>query len=291
MKAVPHCYPCALRRALTTASRVTDDGWLQQKVIDEGMRALADAEPDQTPAELVSFLLDSVHRTLGVSDPWESERSRWLEEMLSVREALEKSLDGSQQPLRRALLLSARANVFDNEILSTQAIREDLTLLGLRGGGDADSGFAFDDFDRFQADLAGAGSLLILHDSAPELPFDRVLLERILVERPGLKITSIVRRAPLLLDAVAADARVAGIEELVDGVVPLELPGNVGSGEGMRNLVSLVEASDLVIAKGQGHYETMVEAGISCYSLMRVKCPVMASAQGCRIGDLLLVKN
>ena len=291
MKAVPHCYPCALRRALTTASRVTSDAWLQQKVIAEGMRALADAEPDQTPAELISFLLGSVHRTLGVSDPWESERRRWLDEMLSVRDALLERLEESKRPLRRALLLSARANVFDNEILSTQAIREDLTHLGLRASDDADSDFAFDDFERFQSEISDARTLLVLHDSAPELPFDRVLFERILAEHPGIEITSVVRRAPLLLDAVVDDAHVAGIDQLASRVVGLELPGNVGTGEGMRDLLPLVDAADVVLVKGQGHHQTMAGAGLSCYSLMRVKCPVMASAQACRIGALLLVRS
>ena len=43
---LPQCYPCALRRALCTAEKVSDDEWLQHKVIDEAMRQLAEVEVD-----------------------------------------------------------------------------------------------------------------------------------------------------------------------------------------------------------------------------------------------------
>ena len=51
------------------------------------------------------------------------------------------------------------------------------------------------------------------------------------------------------------------------------------------------DKADLVIAKGQGNYETLSDVDKDVFFILRAKCPVIARHLGCEIGSLVLVKN
>ena len=46
--------------------------------------------------------------------------------------------------------------------------------------------------------------------------------------------------------------------------------------------------ADLVIAKGQGNYETLSEVDRDVFFMLKVKCPVIAGDIGCEVGELVL---
>lgn len=94
-----------------------------------------------------------------------------------------------------------------------------------------------------------ARSILYLADNAGEIFFDRLLIERL----PAQKTVVVVRGAPGPNDATRADA----------------------------------EAADLVLAKGQGNYETLAEADKNAYFLFMVKCPLVAGRVGESVGSLV----
>ena len=51
------------------------------------------------------------------------------------------------------------------------------------------------------------------------------------------------------------------------------------------------DEADLVIAKGQGNYETLSDVDKDIFFILRAKCPVIAQHLGCEIGSSVLVKN
>jgi uncharacterized protein with ATP-grasp and redox domains len=48
------------------------------------------------------------------------------------------------------------------------------------------------------------------------------------------------------------------------------------------------EKSDLIIAKGQGNYETLSETPGNIYFLLKVKCPAIALDLSCQTGDIVI---
>ena len=70
------------------------------------------------------------------------------------------------------------------------------------------------------------------------------------------------------------------------GISALGIPLN----ECSREFRDLFDEADVIIAKGQAHYETLTDTGKPTYSLMRVKCAVVAKTQGVQPGDLVLYK-
>ena len=294
MKIVPSCAPCLLRRVLATAQRVTDDLWLHDKVLGQVMNAWVEADRDETPAERVTQLNELVCRNLGVADPWQKVRESWVEEVAPHVEGVAGQIAAAEDPLATALAVSARSNAFDDELLTKKALRAELRRLGAGGDSEGIDPLTVSDLKRFRKDLADAETLLFLHDSAPELPFDRLLIEQLVAERPELKITSVVRGQPILLDATLEDWQNAGIGDLPQVVEAVE-PGVAGVGvplEGAsREFRERFESSDLVLAKGQAHRETLAESERAVYALLRLKCAVLAREEGGKIGDTLFVRK
>ena len=135
---------------------------------------------------------------------------------------------------------------------------------------------------------------MFLHDSGPEAPFDRELLRQVVARRPSLEVTCVVRPSPVLLDATREDLeryqfeRIDGVVDVIDaGIAALGVPLN----ECSREFRDRFEAADVIIAKGQAHYETLEDCGRTVFFLLRVKCPVMARRQACKVGDVVFVKS
>jgi uncharacterized protein with ATP-grasp and redox domains len=49
------------------------------------------------------------------------------------------------------------------------------------------------------------------------------------------------------------------------------------------------ESADVIIAKGQGNYETLSNTHRSIFFLLKIKCPVVASQSGIAVGTQALI--
>ena len=294
MKVQPECFPCILGRVLAIARRITDDPWLQHKVLGKVMAELADANRDSTPAELVATTYAHVVKTLGATDPFQKDRDHWFQELSGVEERIAAAIERADDPLLRSLSFSARANVFDDETLTRARVQRDLAPIASGDDEDPETLSDGEDYAAFLQDLEGANSLLFIHDSGPELVLDRHVIDQLASRRPELEITSVVRAQPILLDATREDAERVGLHEhsaikgIVDpGTTSLGCPPNTCT----REFRETLESSDVVLAKGQAALETLSGIERRVYFLLRVKCGVMASSQGAKRGDTLLLRG
>ncbi|MEJ2648889.1 MAG: ARMT1-like domain-containing protein [Sedimentisphaerales bacterium] len=51
------------------------------------------------------------------------------------------------------------------------------------------------------------------------------------------------------------------------------------------------EKANLVIAKGQGNYETLSDVNKNLFFILKAKCPVISRNIGCEIGEMILQKT
>jgi uncharacterized protein with ATP-grasp and redox domains len=138
-----------------------------------------------------------------------------------------------------------------------------------------------------QTAVGQARDILYLADNAGEIVFDRLLVEQM----PPGSVTVAVRGRPVLNDATMEDAEAAGLTQRVrvtdNGS---DAPGTLledCSGAFRR----LFERADLVVAKGQGNYETLSDVDKSIFFVLKAKCPVIARHIGCQVGDLVIQKK
>ena len=139
----------------------------------------------------------------------------------------------------------------------------------------------------FQAALGRASRILYLADNAGEIVFDRLLIERM----PPGKVTVGVRGFPVINDATMKDAEDTGMTELA------EVIDNGSDGPGTilddcsQSFRDRFDEADLIIAKGQGNYETLSEVDKDIYFLLKAKCAVIARDMGCQEDDMILKRS
>ena len=58
-----------------------------------------------------------------------------------------------------------------------------------------------------------------------------------------------------------------------------------------RRFVTDFDEADLVIAKGQGNYETLSDVDKDVFFILRAKCPVIAQHLDCEIGQMIFRRS
>jgi uncharacterized protein with ATP-grasp and redox domains len=97
-----------------------------------------------------------------------------------------------------------------------------------------------------------------------------------------------VRGAPVINDATLEDAREAGLTERWDVISNgSDAPGTLLD-TCSTEFRARFEAADLVIAKGQGNYESLSGCGRDVVFVLKVKCEVIGRALGCPVGTLVV---
>lgn len=283
MKARPDCIPCIIAHVLKAAQNVTPDDWLARKVILESMDLLKTAEFDRTPAEIAYDCLHLTAKTLGISDPFKEEKKQANEAALAViSDARRIALESKDDPLLALLRFAAAGNLLDTGILST-ATPEDVILLTSR------MDFEVNNYSAFKKDLKSSRSVLYILDNAGEIVFDKLVVESLV--QAGKKVTAVVRKSPVLNDALREDAQLTEMDSLCQimdtGVDSLGVILSLSSAQ----FRGAFEDADMVISKGQANFETLEGTRKNIYFLMSVKCDVVANHLGVSKGGLVFLRE
>jgi uncharacterized protein with ATP-grasp and redox domains/predicted Fe-Mo cluster-binding NifX family protein len=279
MKTFLDCIPCIIRQCLDAARSVTADEALHERILREVLQSAAEMDLRRPPPVLGQHIHGRIRELVGRDDPYRDAKDKQNRIALELYEQLRDDVQQAPNPLEPALRLAIAGNVIDlatNSGLDEAQIRTAITA-SLDEPLDGD-------VERFADAIAEAGTILYLTDNAGEIVFDRLLIEQL----PRDKVTVAVRGAPVINDATMVDAEVAGITELVKVIDNgSDAPGTIlddCSGLFRRHFAK----ADLIIAKGQGNYETLRESPRPLYFLLQVKCPVVARDLGCPVGRMVL---
>jgi uncharacterized protein with ATP-grasp and redox domains len=101
----------------------------------------------------------------------------------------------------------------------------------------------------------------------------------------------VVREKPIINDATIEDAARVGLNEVVKVISSgSQAPATILSqcSSEMKDLYSSV---DVIIAKGQGNYESLRNSSDNIFFFFKVKCPVISRDSGYDVGTLALIGN
>ncbi|HMB00704.1 MAG TPA: ARMT1-like domain-containing protein, partial [Spirochaetota bacterium] len=139
----------------------------------------------------------------------------------------------------------------------------------------------------FRRAVEEADKILYLMDNAGEIVFDKLLLEQL----PLTKITAAVRGAPVINDAVMSDAEEVGICDMVNVIDNgSDAPGTVLE-ECSSAFTEYFNNADLIIAKGQGNYESLSDTDVNIIFLFQVKCNLVAEQTGLPTGTHVMLNT
>ena len=278
MKTHLACIPCLARQALDAVTEAVPDPARREPLLRRLLREIADGDWAGSPPALAQRLQRAIREALGDSDPYRAIKDRMNEMAVRLVPALRARIAAHPDPREAAVRVAIGGNLLDVGA-KTQIAAEDLPAhleaiwdQPLRG-----------DVAGLFAAAERAQSILYLADNAGEIVFDRLLIEHL----PAGKVAVAVRGAPVLNDATRADAETAGIP----AVAPVidngsDAPGTILD-DCSAEFRARYAAADLVIAKGQGNYETLAEEDKNLYFLFTVKCPLVAARVGEPVGRLV----
>ena len=188
--------------------------------------------------------------------------------MLNMEVSIEDKIRKSNDPLEKALLYARIGNYIDFAALSNVDQSTVITLLDEKSSEVLDE----KEYKNFLHDLSSAKKLVYLTDNCGEVVLDKMAVKILKEQYPNLDITVIVRGYPVVNDATMEDAEEIGLTDLVKVIGN---GSNVG-GTWIPGISSesreLLYNADLIIAKGQGNFETLNDCGLNIYYLFLCKC-------------------
>jgi len=201
-----------------------------------------------------------------------------MEMILSLRSEIESG----SNPLLMATRLAIAGNIIDmgaNGNLNVADVRQAINQASIDT--------FFGEPDSFRQEIAKANSVLFLADNAGEIAFDRLLIEKLSPER----VTLVVRGAPVINDATLADAQAVGLDKIVEIIDNgSDAPGTILS-DCSQEFQRRYTDADLIIARGQGNFETLNNEPGNLFFLFKVKCPLVADLVNQPIRTQMLVQS
>lgn len=269
MKLYAECVACLCQSALRKADAVRDPA-LKLEYMRRVCALIEAADPEHDAAPLVDARIIQLRRSfLGIQEDYSEIKHRFNRMLLEIYPQLRRRVAEAPDPLMAALQLSMYGNYIDFGVLQEVRAEELMRLLDEAESRKLDAA----EYRCLRRDMEGEGELMFLHDNCGEVVLDKLLMETIRRCYPRLKLVSLVRGGPVLNDATLEDAREVGLAEVAE-VMENGLQDIAGTQLDMlpEGVLNRIRGAKLVIAKGQGNFETLAGCGMNVYFLFLSKC-------------------
>lgn len=268
MKTVLECLPCLSRNAVVIAKKCCDDPEVRHRIVSQSMKMLADADLGQPPPFYAGCIMDLAYRQCTGTDPdpykGEKERStalakRLLQELGSIPEYDPDSFESR-------LRLAIAGNILDFGVFADLDLAEALQTIRQAFTAPIDREAML----KLRKRIESSRKILYVLDNCGEAVFDRVFIELF-----KEKVTVGVRGRNSLNDVTRKELTESGFgPEIPIADNGSDIPGTM-SGYLPDDFRNVMDSADLIIAKGQGNFETMNENSHPVSFLFLAKCPVV----------------
>lgn len=262
----------------------TDDEDTHRRVLSSVASMVPKLPLDITPPEIAQHVYAIVADITGNKDPYYEAKRQANQLTLSLYPHFKKVVTNSTDPLLAASKLAIAGNVIDLAPQSNYGDIKSIVELALV------SPLGIDNYEEFKRSIGNSSHILYLGDNAGEIVFDRIFIEEIR-QIKDFEINFVVREKPIINDATLRDAISTGMDKVAKVISSgSDAPGTILS-QCSSQMLQLYHSADIIIAKGQGNYESLSDEAKNTFFLLRVKCPVIARLLKARVGDAVLKKQ
>jgi uncharacterized protein with ATP-grasp and redox domains len=279
MKIFLDCIPCFVRQALDAARLATESKQIHEQVVREVLVLAKNLDMSQSPPVMGQKIHRLIRELVGTEDPYRDVKRQFNNASLRLYPRMRRYVIESEDTLETAVRLAIAGNIIDfgvNSGLQESELEKAISESLAAEFSDMQSG-------AFQQAINEAEKILYIADNAGEIIFDRLLIEQLPIE----KVTVVVKGSPVINDATMEDAVLAGLPQIVEVIDN----GSDGPGTILETcsqvFIDCLEEADVVIAKGQGNYETLSDVDKNIFFVLKAKCPVIARDLGCEVGEMI----
>lgn len=222
-------------------------------------------ENDSAPYMVYCFdrLLEKFH---GKNESFTQVKKEYNDLVLSMEEDLYKEIISTSDSLKKALIYSRIGNYIDFGAVSSVDTKEFLALFDRKEELDE---HVYNEF----IDKCNKGkTFVLLCDNCGEIVVDKILVKILKEKFPHLDIYVMVRGADVINDATIEDAQYCGLDKVAKVV-----SNGIGVAGTILDMISieareLLESADVILAKGQGNFETLSNNGLEVFFSFLCKC-------------------
>jgi uncharacterized protein with ATP-grasp and redox domains len=275
------CLPCVFKQIHQLVSKAADDSQAREKLLREMLASMAKMNWDGPPTDFSRDQQLIIKQVIGDdADLFRVEKDLSTELSKEIWEEIAEQAAREHDPFEAALRLAIGGNIIDYGIDGSFQLSEargrlfEVLALPL-----APSRIA-----ALQNAMNKAEKIFYVLDNCGEAVFDRLLIEQF-----GAKITLGVRGMPVLNDVTRRELASSGLAGY-----PVVDTGDCTPGVSRRHtapaFLQAMQQADLVVAKGQGNFETMDDYDRPIFFLFRAKCAVVARhLGGVELGSLQVI--
>ena len=268
MKASAECIYCIMNKTYELFCKYVEDEEERFIFTKELLISMSSYPDDMTAPYLNSQVMKILKEKVNVNDLYIEEKETYNNKMLLIEEDIMNNIERSKDKLLSGLKYSMVGNFIDfgamknvddnilNEIIDT-ALKQDVDI---------------SIYNMFKKEILEAEKLCYILDNAGEVVFDKMFIKIIRELNRDVKIDIIVRGEPILNDVTYKDAISVGIDkygEIIENGT--DIPGTDLREVNEETKKSIFE-SDVVIAKGQGNFETLCGVDANIYYIFLCKC-------------------
>lgn len=268
MRIIESCAECLYDKQ----KHLTED----EKYLKEIKDIIDNRGEDDTSPYLVYRFNKVYEKYFGRQTPYKEIKKKYNDLVLSMEDSVRNRIEASEDPLAKALLYARVGNCIDFGAMNHVDEKTFLSLLDRVEWDDKD----LDVIQSFVDQCKRARNFLLIADNCGEIVLDKLFLEQLHKRFPELMIDVLVRGGEVLNDATEEDAEYVGINELariisnglpIAGTVYAMLPDSAKE---------VVNQADVILAKGQGNYESLSKQGRHIFYSFLCKCELFTSRFG-----------
>lgn len=265
MRVIESCARCLLDKQ----QRLSDD----PEYLGEVKKIIADRGEDDSAPYLVYLFRQAYERRFGYGKPYAEIKKKYNDLVLSLENQIRERIAASDDPMRTALAYARAGNYIDFGAMNTVEEEVFLALLDQAKMEERDQAAV----DSFLKQCEKARSFLLIADNCGEIVLDKLLIEQLRKRFPQMKTAVMVRGDEVLNDATAEDAAYTGIDQTAR-IIP---NGNTVAGTVYAMMTDeakeAIDTADVILAKGQGNYETLSGQGRHIFYAFLCKCELFTN--------------
>lgn len=262
------CIYCTMNKADSLYSEHEADAGKKLQFMKKVFGIIAKSAPGDTPPSLAAQIMRVLNSELQLGDPYNRIKKEYNSFLVSLEDEILGVINAAEDRLLIALKFAMVGNFIDFGAMDEVDIEELKDIIHNAPQQTIDR-VAYEDFCK---ELEDSQRVAYLADNAGEIVLDKIFIRIIKEFYPDIKLDVIVRGQPIYNDATLADAREIGLCDLVQVVDNgTDIPGTQLSAINKQSR-AIIDNAEMIIAKGQGNFETLYGCGKNIYYLFLCKC-------------------
>ncbi len=270
-----NCILCNLKQVLTVTDLVKLDSVSREIIMRDVLGYLHETNFRRSNPEVIKGTWDIITKHIKNTNPYREIKNYYNREIINIADKVRNIINDSDDKFMAALKIAITANLIDFAASHTF----DAKMLFEKINSINEQNMPIDDSKKLFENLKNAKTLLYLGDNCGEIVLDKIFIEYIHKVFPNIKVYFGVRGEPIVNDVTIEDADMVKMEEVAEVITNGD--GSLGTVIEKTSLVfkDVFYKADVIIAKGQGNYESLSEINRShIFFLFMAKCNVVASS-------------